>query len=184
MSGSASLSVGGGLRRLLCRCRDGDGDGDDDDGKRRSKKKRFKNLERAVASVDPLSVAGFDPVARLLAELWDRFGDVALFFYDRCGGDKIAIVWDPRAASSHQFSVAGSMHMGLAEAQEVDSNDSNDDGSQDDTSQRLKRKRLSVTPKGKKGKRGALHVHLNTPALLQEMKIIGNGLVESVQQLQ
>ena len=42
----------------------------------------------------------FDPAALLLAQLTASFGDVAHFFYDRCGGSVIGVVWAPQVTKS------------------------------------------------------------------------------------
>eukprot|EP00054_Salpingoeca_dolichothecata_P004849 m.32177 g.32177 ORF g.32177 m.32177 type:complete len:923 (+) comp14918_c0_seq2:977-3745(+) len=45
----------------------------------------------------------FDPVNLFVEDLRARFGDVALFFYDRLGGDVIGVAFDPQARAPHPF---------------------------------------------------------------------------------
>ena len=47
----------------------------------------------------------FDPVVPYLQDLQVAFGDIAMFFYDRYGGDKIALVWRPGTTNSQPFKV-------------------------------------------------------------------------------
>lgn len=42
-------------------------------------------------------LVGFNPVECFVAELKERFGDIALFYHDKCGGSVIGVVWKPSA---------------------------------------------------------------------------------------
>ncbi|EDV20361.1 uncharacterized protein TRIADDRAFT_32058, partial [Trichoplax adhaerens] len=50
-----------------------------------------------------MPVVNFDPVEYYLKELEDAFGDIALFFYNKYGGDFIAVVWKPDAFKLQSF---------------------------------------------------------------------------------
>jgi hypothetical protein len=52
-----------------------------------------------------LQLSLIDPLQIYLNELRDAFGDVALFFADIYGGDKIAIVWLNGSLLDTQFKV-------------------------------------------------------------------------------
>uniref|UniRef100_A0A131YG99 Nucleolar protein 6 n=1 Tax=Rhipicephalus appendiculatus TaxID=34631 RepID=A0A131YG99_RHIAP len=46
---------------------------------------------------DVLPVVGFDVVSYYVRALEDAYGELALFFYDRYGGDIVAVLWKPNA---------------------------------------------------------------------------------------
>uniref|UniRef100_A0A182T1Z2 Nucleolar protein 6 n=1 Tax=Anopheles maculatus TaxID=74869 RepID=A0A182T1Z2_9DIPT len=48
--------------------------------------------------------AGFYPVRFYLQELREAYGQFAIFFYDPCGGDRIAVLWRPQALEEKPFS--------------------------------------------------------------------------------
>ncbi|XP_055636770.1 nucleolar protein 6 [Toxorhynchites rutilus septentrionalis] len=50
--------------------------------------------------------AGFNPVLFYLAELRDCFRKIALFFYDPCGGDRIAVLWRPDTMEGMPFTTS------------------------------------------------------------------------------
>ncbi|KAL1469435.1 hypothetical protein MTO96_025044 [Rhipicephalus appendiculatus] len=50
---------------------------------------------------DVLPVVGFDVVSYYVRALEDAYGELALFFYDRYGGDIVAVLWKPNAFVSH-----------------------------------------------------------------------------------
>ncbi|XP_053697010.1 nucleolar protein 6 [Sabethes cyaneus] len=52
-------------------------------------------------SKDP--AAGFNPVQFYLNELRDGYRKFAVFFYDYCGGDQIAVLWKPEALEAKPF---------------------------------------------------------------------------------
>lgn len=49
--------------------------------------------------------AGLNPVQIYLHELRSAYGHVAVFFYDPCGGDKIAVLWRPCTFEKQDFRV-------------------------------------------------------------------------------
>lgn len=52
------------------------------------------------------SIPDFSPAASYLAELREGYGKFALFFYDHCGGDKIAVLWRPDALEEKPFTIS------------------------------------------------------------------------------
>ncbi|XP_058062254.1 nucleolar protein 6 [Anopheles bellator] len=50
--------------------------------------------------------AGFDPVRFYLRELREAYRKFALFFYDPCGGDRIAVLWRPEALEEKPFTMS------------------------------------------------------------------------------
>ncbi|KAM4753887.1 LOW QUALITY PROTEIN: nucleolar protein 6 [Cyanocitta cristata] len=51
-------------------------------------------------------VVDYDPVQLYLQELRDAFDDLALFFYDKHGGEVIAVLWKPLSFQPQPFKVA------------------------------------------------------------------------------
>ncbi|XP_017602061.1 PREDICTED: nucleolar protein 6 [Corvus brachyrhynchos] len=51
-------------------------------------------------------VVGYDPVQLYLQDLRDAFDDLALFFYDKHGGEVIAVLWKPLSFQPQPFKVA------------------------------------------------------------------------------
>ncbi len=49
----------------------------------------------APMSVDGEALVGFRPVARLVQDLEAHFGDIAMFFFDEDGGDRVGVVFRP-----------------------------------------------------------------------------------------
>ncbi|XP_058116065.1 nucleolar protein 6 [Anopheles ziemanni] len=62
-----------------------------------------KNMSSCTPSENKEPPVGFDPVALYLKELRDAYGKFALFFYDPCGGDRIAVLWRPDALDTQPF---------------------------------------------------------------------------------
>lgn len=54
-----------------------------------------------VENKDP--AAGFNPVQLYLTELRKGYRKFAIFFYDHCGGDRIAVLWKPDALEERPF---------------------------------------------------------------------------------
>uniref|UniRef100_A0A182PF19 Nucleolar protein 6 n=1 Tax=Anopheles epiroticus TaxID=199890 RepID=A0A182PF19_9DIPT len=50
--------------------------------------------------------AGLDPVRYYLQELREAYGQFAIFFYDPCGGDRIAVLWRPQAQEVKPFTTS------------------------------------------------------------------------------
>ncbi|XP_028408170.1 nucleolar protein 6-like isoform X2 [Dendronephthya gigantea] len=57
-----------------------------------------------------LPVVNFDPAECYFDELQEAFSDVALFFRDTYGGDRIGVVWKPEILQPTQFKVFGSQY--------------------------------------------------------------------------
>ncbi|XP_052891301.1 nucleolar protein 6 [Anopheles moucheti] len=57
-------------------------------------------------SFDKEPAAGFDPVRFYLRELRDAYRQFAIFFYDPCGGDCIAVLWRPQALEEKPFTIS------------------------------------------------------------------------------
>uniref|UniRef100_A0A182N6G0 Nucleolar protein 6 n=1 Tax=Anopheles dirus TaxID=7168 RepID=A0A182N6G0_9DIPT len=51
-------------------------------------------------------LTGFDPVCFYLRELREAFRQFAIFFYDPCGGDRIAVLWRPEALEDKPFAIS------------------------------------------------------------------------------
>uniref|UniRef100_A0A182LSW1 Nucleolar protein 6 n=1 Tax=Anopheles culicifacies TaxID=139723 RepID=A0A182LSW1_9DIPT len=49
---------------------------------------------------------GFDPVRCYLRELREAYRQFAIFFYDPCGGDQIAVLWRPQALEEKPFTTS------------------------------------------------------------------------------
>ncbi|KAI8923033.1 Nrap protein [Entophlyctis helioformis] len=118
---------------------------------------KYKNLvtnrDREAALL-----AQFDPVDCLLADLHAAFGHLALFFHDRYGGDKIAVVWKAGVMAPGPFKVnlaynaaPDAAHLGAGHAG-------------------------AVLPKGVKPA-----VRPNVDAMVSEMQRIGEGLVLAIE---
>ncbi|XP_045776037.1 nucleolar protein 6 isoform X2 [Maniola jurtina] len=54
-----------------------------------------RSLPVATLAEDVIPVVEFHPVDRYLEELKSAYGDFAVFFHDRYGGDVIAVLWKP-----------------------------------------------------------------------------------------
>lgn len=54
--------------------------------------------------------AGFNPVQLYLHELREGYRKYAVFFYDHCGGDRIAVLWRPEALEEKPFTVNKFVH--------------------------------------------------------------------------
>lgn len=56
-------------------------------------------------SCEAMPVYEFDPVQMYLSELRAAYGEYALFFHDRYGGNLIGVIWKPQAFNKTAFSV-------------------------------------------------------------------------------
>ncbi len=67
---------------------------------RRQQKRPIVDTDRFVDGSEHsycyLPVIDFDPVNIFVDELTNAFNNVAMFFYDRYGGDVIGVVWKPK----------------------------------------------------------------------------------------
>ncbi|XP_055545116.1 nucleolar protein 6 [Wyeomyia smithii] len=59
--------------------------------------------ESMIADESKHPAAGFNPVQLYLTELRDGYRKFAIFFYDHCGGDRIAVLWKPDALEEKTF---------------------------------------------------------------------------------
>lgn len=122
-------------------------------------KPKFKNLipviDRELALLSEI-----DPVEWYLTELHRAFGDIALFFHDKHGGDAIGVVWNPKAIAPHQWKVNLTFNVEAI----------------------LDGVSTQVPAKGKKQKR-EWNVKPNYKAMVAEMYRLGTGLVAGVDML-
>jgi U3 small nucleolar RNA-associated protein 22 len=69
--------------------------------------KKYKNLalqdESTQAATEQKTVVSHDPAQLYLRDLRSAYGDAALFFYDKLGGDVIGVVWNPDALAPCAF---------------------------------------------------------------------------------
>ncbi|XP_067130001.1 nucleolar protein 6 [Centruroides vittatus] len=63
------------------------------------KKYKYVNNEK-------MPIVNFDPVLCYLKELRACFEEIALFFYDHCGGDAIYVLWKPKAFEAQDIKVS------------------------------------------------------------------------------
>lgn len=49
--------------------------------------------------------SGYDPVQSYLNELRSGYGHVAVFFYNPCGGNQIAVLWKPNSFTKQEFKI-------------------------------------------------------------------------------
>uniref|UniRef100_A0A182JL85 Nucleolar protein 6 n=1 Tax=Anopheles atroparvus TaxID=41427 RepID=A0A182JL85_ANOAO len=91
---------------------------------------------------DKEPAAGLDPAQSYLRELREAYRQFAIFFYDPCGGNRIAVLWRPEALEEKPFTTSNVNGRLLSE-----------DGT----------------------------LRLNVDALVQDFKILGQGLVKSIE---
>lgn len=53
-----------------------------------------------------IPMSDFSPVEMYLNELRTAYGHVAMFFYNPCGGDQIAVLWKPNTFAKHEFKIS------------------------------------------------------------------------------
>lgn len=58
------------------------------------------------SGADGEQIPGFSPAECYLAELREAYRKFALFFYDHCGGDRIAVLWRPDALEEKPFTIS------------------------------------------------------------------------------
>ncbi len=68
------------------------------------KTSEYKNVTNA-ADKELLKLSYIDPLSKYLRDLYTNFGEVAHFFADIHGGDKIAIVWKPLAETTFKVNM-------------------------------------------------------------------------------
>lgn len=61
--------------------------------------------------------AGLNPVELYLHELRSAYDHVAVFFYDPCGGDKIAVLWRPSSYEKQEFRVGAVKGQSISDGQ-------------------------------------------------------------------
>ncbi|KAI8995966.1 Nrap protein [Gaertneriomyces semiglobifer] len=118
-------------------------------------KAKYKNLLQ-VKDAELALLSHIDPAELYLEELQSAFGDVALFFHDRYGGDVIGVVWNPKATVTQSWKV--NLHYN-AEAVMSESEQKNG---------------------ASKKKKQAWTVRPNFAAMAAEMERLGTGLVHSI----
>ncbi|KAG4066138.1 hypothetical protein HA402_010340 [Bradysia odoriphaga] len=62
----------------------------------------FKNFKKQLVD-DTVPAAGFNPVEYFLRDLRNAYSDLAIFFYNPCGGDTIAVLWKPTIHEAIEF---------------------------------------------------------------------------------
>lgn len=62
-----------------------------------------RGLLREPGPSSLMPVLGYDPPQLYLAQLREAFGDLALFFYDRHGGEVIGVLWKPSSFQPQPF---------------------------------------------------------------------------------
>lgn len=75
------------------------------------KKLRLKNYRNMQDDEMQQVCHGWRPVDALVELLRQRFGSLALFFYNRLCPDVVAVLWRPSVVSNQPFSVMGSEHV-------------------------------------------------------------------------
>ncbi|KAL0083685.1 Nrap protein [Phycomyces blakesleeanus] len=67
---------------------------------------KFMSTTKAAGSeMGDVVYADFDPVTEYVNEIEKTYGNTVLVFYNKYGGDKIALVWDPITATPKQWKV-------------------------------------------------------------------------------
>ncbi|KAM5193946.1 nucleolar protein 6-like [Mantella aurantiaca] len=68
-------------------------------------KSSYRGLLREDAHVKALRfpVVDYDPPQLYLKSLKDSYGELALFFYDKHGGDVIGVLWNPTSCAPQSF---------------------------------------------------------------------------------
>lgn len=69
-----------------------------------------------------IPMSDFNPVELYLHELRTGYGHVAMFFYNPCGGEHIAVLWKPNTYTKQEFRIA-SAHGQIATAADDDDGD-------------------------------------------------------------
>ncbi|XP_028916779.1 nucleolar protein 6 [Ornithorhynchus anatinus] len=82
----------------------------------KSAKSFYRGLRETKGPGGYFPVVGFDPAQSYLTELREAFGDLALFFHDRYGGEVIGVLWKPGSFQAQPFK-AGSMQGRMVVAQ-------------------------------------------------------------------
>ncbi|KAK3277011.1 hypothetical protein CYMTET_14952, partial [Cymbomonas tetramitiformis] len=110
-----------------------------------------KLLSRGARTARQALLVGFDPLRHLLAELEERFGELAVFFVDTLGGSVIGVVLKPKA-----FLPAAGVHL--------------------PTSHHT----MPATMRGAEKKDAAAKLLPNMFTMVREIAIMGEGLVKDV----
>ncbi|KAI9208235.1 Nrap protein [Polychytrium aggregatum] len=124
------------------------------------KNAKFKNLSISRSETD-LALDTLNPIPQYLAELRDSFGDVAMFFADRYGGDKIAVAWKGLPKTELAFKVNLGWNIEPATL-----------GQSPQPAQKDKKKSKTVAPDT---------VKVNLDAMISEMYRLGDTLVQSIE---
>lgn len=56
-----------------------------------------------------IPISDYNPVASYLNELRSGYGHVAMFFYNPCGGQQIAVLWKPYSFSKQEFKISAAL---------------------------------------------------------------------------
>ncbi|MFH4976582.1 hypothetical protein AB6A40_003291 [Gnathostoma spinigerum] len=70
----------------------------------------YRNQTRSGKEADALPVFDYDPILFFVERLRDDYGNVALFFYDKYGGDTIGVVWRPSAKENRPLNVSSCLN--------------------------------------------------------------------------
>uniref|UniRef100_A0A182K7F9 Nucleolar protein 6 n=1 Tax=Anopheles christyi TaxID=43041 RepID=A0A182K7F9_9DIPT len=66
----------------------------------------YKKPGVSMQSAQKEPAAGLDPVRFYLQELREAYRQFAIFFYDPCGGERIAVLWRPQALEEKPFTTS------------------------------------------------------------------------------
>eukprot|EP00112_Aurelia_sp_Birch-Aquarium-sp1_P004342 Seg149.9 transcript_id=Seg149.9/GoldUCD/mRNA.D3Y31 product="Nucleolar protein 6" protein_id=Seg149.9/GoldUCD/D3Y31 len=111
----------------------------------------IKQPKQKATTQKSMPVVQFDPAALYLNELKNAFSEVAMFFYDKLGGNVIGVVWKSQAFTPHPFKILG-----------------------------LKYRMPSTDSSSEKAASSQQCLVPNTAAILEDFRIIGKGLVTDV----
>ncbi|KAI8889507.1 Nrap protein [Backusella circina FSU 941] len=64
-----------------------------------------KYLQRTASELGDRAFAQFDPIADFITDIETIYGDTLMVFYNKYGGDKLALVWNPAVATPMQWKV-------------------------------------------------------------------------------
>ncbi|CAO3628946.1 unnamed protein product [Cunninghamella blakesleeana] len=68
-------------------------------------RKMFSSSSSDISELGHHTFAEFDPVSEFVKELTHKYGHLVMVFYDKYGGDKLAIVWNPLESTPHPWRV-------------------------------------------------------------------------------
>lgn len=126
-----------------------------------SKSIKSNSIKDSLSS-NSLPVCDFNPPQIYLDELRGAFSDVALFFYDKYGGNKIGVVWKQPSLAPQSFKILNAQYKIIEKIKKKKKKSKEDD----------------IKEKGKKG----LSVIPNIKAIISDFDIMGSGLVCGIEE--